>query len=76
MFRRLKGHYAMQSWRNSPAVRVLSRAVILSAVHRCGGLLPVARNYVKPLVRFDQRLLRRFPRLEYYATVKVIELVK
>lgn len=40
------------------------------------GLLPVVRNYVKPLVRFDQRMLRRFPRLEYYATVKVIELVK
>jgi len=40
------------------------------------GVLPVARNYVKALARFDQRLLRRLPRLEYYATVKVIEMVK
>lgn len=40
------------------------------------GALPVVRKYVKAMARIDQQILRRLPALDYYATVKVIEIVK
>lgn len=39
-------------------------------------MLPVVRNAVRPLAEADAALLKRFPSLAYYATVKVIELTK
>ncbi|MGH9197885.1 MAG: class I SAM-dependent methyltransferase [Acidimicrobiia bacterium] len=40
-------------------------------------ILPVVRDYcVHPLVRLDGRVLARFPGLAYYASIRVIELVK
>ena len=40
------------------------------------GILPVANKFMNPLQRFDGAVLRKFPSLDYYATVRVIEMVK
>ncbi|HEV7395967.1 MAG TPA: asparagine synthase (glutamine-hydrolyzing) [Pyrinomonadaceae bacterium] len=40
------------------------------------GILPVANKFINPLQRFDGAVLRKFPSLDYYATVRVIEMVK
>jgi len=40
------------------------------------GILPVANKFINPLQRFDGAVLRKFPALDYYATVRVIEMVK
>src|SRR6266550_3500051 len=40
------------------------------------GILPVANRFMNPLQRLDGAVLRKFPSLEYYATVRVIEMVK
>lgn len=40
------------------------------------GILPLANRLVSPLQRFDGAVLRRFPSLDYYATIRVIEMVK
>ena len=40
------------------------------------GVLPVANKFIRPLQRLDGAVLRKFPSLEYYATVRVIEMVK
>jgi ubiquinone/menaquinone biosynthesis C-methylase UbiE len=39
-------------------------------------ILPVARNYMEQLHHYDFKVLRRFPALEYYASIRVIEMVK
>ncbi len=41
-----------------------------------GALLPIVRNNVDPLYRFDGMLLKRVPALGYYAGIRVIEVVK
>ena len=40
------------------------------------GILPVANKFMNPLQRLDGAVLRKFPSLDYYATVRVIEMVK
>lgn len=40
------------------------------------GILPVANKFINPLQKFDGAVLRKFPSLDYYATVRVIEMVK
>jgi len=40
------------------------------------GILPVANKFMRPLQRLDGAVLRKFPSLDYYATVRVIEMVK
>jgi asparagine synthase (glutamine-hydrolysing) len=40
------------------------------------GILPVANKFMNPLQRFDGKVLKKFPSLDYYATVRVIEMVK
>jgi ubiquinone/menaquinone biosynthesis C-methylase UbiE len=40
------------------------------------GILPGANRLIPPLQRLDGKMLRRFPSLDYYATVRVIEMVK
>ncbi len=40
------------------------------------GILPGANKLMYPLHKFDGAILRRFPSLDYYATVRVIEMVK
>jgi ubiquinone/menaquinone biosynthesis C-methylase UbiE len=40
------------------------------------GILPVVNKLMFPLQRFDGAVLKRFPSLDYYATVRVIEMVK
>jgi asparagine synthase (glutamine-hydrolysing) len=40
------------------------------------GILPVANKFMNPLQKFDGAVLRKFPSLDYYATVRVIEMVK
>lgn len=40
------------------------------------GILPVANRFMNPLQKFDGAVLRKFPSLDYYATVRVIEMVK
>ena len=40
------------------------------------GILPVANKFINPLQRFDGAVLKKFPALDYYATVRVIEMVK
>jgi ubiquinone/menaquinone biosynthesis C-methylase UbiE len=39
-------------------------------------LLPVARNFLNEFYRFDYEVLRRFSKLSYYASIRVIEMVK
>ncbi len=39
-------------------------------------LLPVVNKFSKPLYRFDGKVLGQFPFLGYYATMRVIEMVK
>ncbi len=39
-------------------------------------ILPIANKFIHPLQRLDGAVLRKFPSLEYYATVRVIEMVK
>jgi len=39
-------------------------------------ILPVANRFINPLQRLDGAVLRKFPSLDYYATVRVIEMVK
>ncbi len=38
--------------------------------------LPVPREYVRKLIRLDARMLNRFSSLNYYATIKVMEMAK
>jgi ubiquinone/menaquinone biosynthesis C-methylase UbiE len=52
-----------------------SRAFVLPYVN-LAQLLPVSRRFVHPLSRLDAVMLRNFPALGYYATVRVIEMVK
>lgn len=52
-----------------------SRAFMLPYVN-LAQLLPVTRSFVRPLSRLDGVILRRLPALRYYATVRVIEMVK
>ncbi len=40
------------------------------------GILPVVNRFITPLQRLDGSVLKRFPSLDYYATVRVIEMVK
>src|SRR5215813_12426780 len=40
------------------------------------GILPFANKLLTPLQRLDGAVLRKFPSLDYYATVRVIEMVK
>jgi len=40
------------------------------------GILPGANKLMYPLHKVDGAILRRFPSLDYYATVRVIEMVK
>lgn len=39
-------------------------------------LLPGVRNYLHELYQFDNKMLRRFPALNYYASIRVVEMVK
>lgn len=39
-------------------------------------LIPATRRFVHPLIRFDKKVLQAVPALQYYATVRVIEMVK
>lgn len=52
-----------------------SRAFMLPYVN-LAQLLPITRNFVHPLYRLDRVILSRLPALSYYATVRVIEIVK
>lgn len=52
-----------------------SRAFLLPYVS-LARILPAARNLVHPLYRLDGRVLKKLPSLDYYATVRVIEVVK
>ena len=52
-----------------------SRAFMLPDVN-LAQLLPIARNFIGPLFRLDGVILRNVPALSYYATVRVIEIVK
>lgn len=40
------------------------------------GITPFYEKIIHPLTRIDGRILKAFPALEYYATVKVIEMIK
>jgi len=52
-----------------------SRAFTLPYIN-LAGILPVANKFINPLQRLDGAVLRKFPSLDYYATVRVIEMVK
>lgn len=52
-----------------------SRAFMLPYVN-LAEILPFARPLVKPLYRLDEAVLRRIPRLGYYATTRVIQITK
>ena len=52
-----------------------SRAFTLPHIS-VAGILPGANRLVGPLQRLDGAVLKRFPSLDYYATVRVIEMVK
>lgn len=43
---------------------------------RLAALLPVVRNYINEIYQFDDKVLRQFPRLDYYASIRVIEMIK
>ena len=52
-----------------------SRAFTLPHIS-VAGILPGANKLIGPLQRLDGAVLKRFPSLDYYATVRVIEMVK
>ncbi len=43
---------------------------------RAAARVPILRDHLMPLRRWDQSLLARFPSLEYYAAIRVFELFK
>ncbi|HEX6973419.1 MAG TPA: class I SAM-dependent methyltransferase [Vicinamibacterales bacterium] len=59
----------------APFASVKVRAFNLPYV-QAGQLLPVVKKKVDVLYRSDAALLRRFPSLEYYAGIRVIEVTK
>ena len=52
-----------------------SRAFMLPHLNLVS-ILPVVNKLIPPLQRLDGSVLKRFPSLDYYATVRVIEMVK
>ncbi len=52
-----------------------SRAFCLPYIN-LAQVLPVARNYIFPLYRIDRSILKKYPRLAFYATVCVFEVTK
>jgi ubiquinone/menaquinone biosynthesis C-methylase UbiE len=38
--------------------------------------LPIVRNFIHPLYHLDEAILKRFPSLDYYATIRVVEMIK
>jgi ubiquinone/menaquinone biosynthesis C-methylase UbiE len=55
--------------------RYNSKAFTLPYVNLIG-IVPVVNKFLTPLHQFDHSILKRFPSLDYYATVRVIEMVK
>ena len=39
-------------------------------------ILSIARNFLHPLYHLDGAILKRFPSLGYYATIRVVEMIK
>ena len=58
-----------------PFSQYRSRAFTLPHIS-VAGILPGANKLIDPLQRLDGAVLKRFPSLDYYATVRVIEMVK
>jgi SAM-dependent methyltransferase len=52
-----------------------SRAFQLPYIN-LAGILPLANKFIVPLQRLDGAVLKKFPSLDYYATVRVIEMIK
>lgn len=52
-----------------------SKAFMLPSM-RLASILPVLRNYADSLQRMDGAILRKFPSLGYYGTVRVAEMIK
>jgi SAM-dependent methyltransferase len=59
----------------SPFSQYHSKAFTLPYIN-LAGILPGIKRFMPPLQRFDGAVLRRFKALDYYATVRVIEMVK
>jgi ubiquinone/menaquinone biosynthesis C-methylase UbiE len=51
------------------------RAFMLPSL-RLASILPVLRNYTDSLIRMDAAMMKKFPSLAHYGTVRVVEMIK